>query len=370
MGSPALSGAICVVEDDTQVNSALCAMLNRHGYLAVGFASATEFLDWWELNREASCELLISDISMPGPSGFDLCRQVRVKVPSQLLPIILMTGSDTKEKIQGLDAGADEFINKPFRSDELIAKVRSLLRIRTDQVQIHTELRSTKDNNSNLTRFVSPSVAELLKSEATRGKLKPHRSDVTVMFFDLRRFTSLASRVEPEVVMQVLSGYYTAVGQAALRYQGTLGHLAGDGIMVFFNDPQPVENPQKIALEMAIEVRSLLQEQKLIWDACQYDLDFGIGIDRGFATIGGIGFDSFWQYSVIGTVSNFASRLCHAADHGQILVSKRFLSELQGIQVKSTAIGNLVLKGIPGEVSVFNVDSILLAISDTQKRAA
>jgi class 3 adenylate cyclase len=372
MASPTSIGSICVVEDDAEVNRAVSELLVEQGYKVLSFASGTDFLSWWEQTLGNACELVISDISMPGASGFDLCRKVRARVRSQLLPIILVTGDDSpEEKAEGLDAGADDFIGKPFHGGELVAKVRSLMRIRAQELQTLSELHSARENASSLTRFISPSVADLLTSDARRAMLKPHRVDVTVMFSDLRRFTAFSGHVEPEEVLEVLGCYYTAVGTAALKHRGTLGNLAGDGIMIFFNDPEPIANHQETALRMALEVRQNLNELKKVWDQREYDIDFGIGLAQGYATIGGIGFDRFWQYTVIGTVTNFAARLCHMADRGQVLVSRRFLSRMTHASFEAEPVGTVTLKGIPKPVAVHNVLSLqdLVSLQEVRLRA-
>jgi len=296
--------------------------------------------------------LIISDINMPGESGLDLCRVVREREKGSRIPIILLTGNHPESgRAGGLETGADDFIGKPFPPNDLLAKVRSLLQIRTQDVRKSGELTQVR-------RFISPNLANLLNHNNQKAILTPHRADVTVMFVDLRRFTSFSSRTEPEEVLDVLGRYYTAVGDAAIRNKGTLGHLAGDGIMVFFNDPEPIANHKQAAIRMAVESRDALLMERSRWQERRYDLDFGIGLSEGFATIGGIGFEHFSQYSVIGPVTNLASRLCSAADFGQILISERFHSRLEKGFCKSESLGQIKLKGIEEPVSVHNILSI------------
>lgn len=338
------SQIVCVVEDDPGLNGVLCQLLQEGGFEVRAFPSGTEFLQ--QLSQIERYDLIISDINMPGISGYDLCRKIRTDKKLGRIPVILITGSDASaEKADGLEAGADDFISKPFSMKDLLAKVSSLLRIRAEEVQTLGRLR----------KFLSPNIATLLAGEDQESLLKPHRAEVTVVFVDLRRFTSFSERVEPEEVLSVLSGYYTAVGNAAIKYKGTLGHLAGDGIMVFFNDPEPVEHHRETALCMAVEAREQLLLQKLAWDERRYGIDFGFGVSEGFATIGGIGFDRFSHYSVIGPVANIASRLCGAADGGQILVSDRFLSRIDASGFRTQTIGEIQLKGIETAVLVHNV---------------
>jgi adenylate cyclase len=346
---------LCIVDDDTEHSHAMSEYLTALDFRVVTFPSAKEFLA--QTNIPEPYDLVVSDINMPGgASGFDLCRTLRARAEAVRLPIILITGSDPSiDKVQGLEAGADEFIAKPFSARHLIAKIRSLLAIRAEEMRRHQELVSSKGLNIELGRFVSPNIASRMSVDDRQGFLLPHRAEVTVLFVDLRRFTAFSEKAEPEEVLEVLQQYYTAVGTAAMKYNGTLGHLAGDGIMIFFNDPEPVEDHKEMAVRMALEAREALLIQKKFWDQRHYDIDFGIGLSEGYATIGGIGFDRFSQYSVIGTVANFASRLCHVAIDGQILISQRFFSRLKAGTCEAAAVGEVTLKGIERPVSIYNI---------------
>jgi class 3 adenylate cyclase len=348
---------ICVVDDDNAHRRVLSEYLVAKGFRVVAFASGSEFLE-----RNADVEtydLVISDINMPGISGLELCRSIRQLNQRVRLPVILITGNDpSADHAKGLDAGADDFIGKPYSIRHVLAKIRSLIEIRVHEKKRHREHASTQGLNDELRRFLSPNIASRLAGESLNSFLEPHRAEVTVLFADLRRFTAFSERVEPEEVLEVLRHYYTAVGRAAIKYKGTLGHLAGDGIMVFFNDPEPVKDHTQMAIRMALEAREELLQQKKIWEERQYDIDFGMGISEGFATIGGIGFDRFSQYSVIGTVSNFASRLCHLAVDGQILISRRYLSRLEPGFCRAESVGEASLKGIEKPVSLYNILSV------------
>lgn len=345
---------LCIVDDDLNHSQAMAKVLSAQNFRIVTFASAVDFLE--QKQNSESFDLLISDINMPGISGIELCRILRSAPLPVRLPIILITGSDPHDDhAQGVEAGADEFIGKPFSTRHLLAKIRSLLEIRAREVQRLHQLESSQGLNVELRRFLSPNIASRLGAEDGPAFLQPHRAEVTVLFADIRRFTAFSEKFEPEEVLTVLRQYYTAVGTAAMKYKGTLGHLAGDGIMVFFNDPEPVQNHREAALCMALEARDVLREQKHYWDERHYDIDFGMGLSEGFATIGGIGFDRFSQYSVIGPVSNFASRLCHLAVGGQILISHRFFSRLQVDHFEANPVGVMSLKGIEKQVSVYNV---------------
>jgi adenylate cyclase len=345
---------ICIVDDDTLQSQALAEILTAENFRVVTFPSATAFLK--EPDHFEKYDLVISDINMPGASGFDLCRALRDSEVLIRLPVILITGSDPSvDRVQGVEAGADEFIGKPFEIRHLLAKIRSLLSIREREMHRQKELETSNDLNVELRRFVSPNIARHLGFADQQGILRPHRAEVTVLFVDLRRFTAFSEKVEPEEVLEVLHDYYTAVGTAAVKYKGTLSHLAGDGIMVFFNDPEPIKDHRETAIHMALEARETLNQHKKIWDQRNYNIDFGMGISEGYATIGGIGFEQFSQYTVIGTVSNFASRLSNVAIEGQILISHRFLSRVKNMECKTQPLGQVTLKGIEKPVSIYNV---------------
>jgi class 3 adenylate cyclase len=348
---------IFIVDDDPIQGRAMGQLLATNGYEIKSFTSARQLL---ALRSDlADCGLVISDINMPEMTGLELCAAIRAESEYGRIPVILITGNDVQnEKAAGLEAGADDFIGKPCRSMDLLAKIRSLLAIRRQEVATLEELRSTQSLNQRLQRlqrFLSPNVANMLTVEQLQPLLQPHRVEVSVFFVDLRGFTSFSERFEPEEVLSVLSDYYTAVGNSAIHHQGTLGHLAGDGIMVFFNDPEPVPDHQEASVRMALDVRASLLSQRKVWRARQYGIDFGIGLSAGFATIGEIGFEQFSQYSVIGPVSNFAARLSSAADDGQILISHRFYSRLPEGACAVELLGERQIKGLDGTAKIYNI---------------
>jgi class 3 adenylate cyclase len=197
-----------------------------------------------------------------------------------------------------------------------------------------------------LKRFFPPAIANKIVSGEIDDPFKWHRNDVTVIFIDLRGFTSYAELAEPEDVMRMLQEYYATVAKVAQKYGGSIGHLAGDGVMIFFNDPVPVEAPQKKAVRMALEIRDELRRDER--------LPFGAGIASGYTTIGGIGAEGFWDYTIIGTTTNLASRLCSAAIGGQILVSQHFLKAISD-EVSAESIGSLTLKGLRQPIAAYNV---------------
>jgi class 3 adenylate cyclase len=205
-----------------------------------------------------------------------------------------------------------------------------------------------------LKRFFSPQLAELIVTGGADDPLKTHRRDVTVVFLDLRGFTAFAETAEPEEVMTVLREYHAEMGRLILEHEGTLERFTGDGMMIFFNDPTPVPDPAKRALRMALAMRERVTPLCEQWRKRGHDLDLGIGIAQGYATIGAIGFEGRWDYGAIGTVTNLAARLCGEAKPSQILVTRRVASDAEDL-VETEPVGPLTLKGLAKPVPAFNV---------------
>ena len=180
---------------------------------------------------------------------------------------------------------------------------------------------------SRLRRFLPPQVADLIVASGTEKQLESHRREITALFCDLRGFTGFTESADAEDVMALLRDYHAAIGEIIIKYNGTLERYAGDGVMVVFNDPVPVENPALQAVLMALEVREAIGALTATWSRLGHEIGFGIGIAHGFATLGTIGFEGRFDYAAIGTVSNVASRLCDEAKPGQILISPRVLDE-------------------------------------------
>jgi len=352
-----------LVVDDTPHNVKLLAdLLTVKGYAVVTAASGREALELVDKERP---DLVLLDVVMPGMSGYEVCRKIRDNPATTILPVVMVTALDpAQERIKGLDAGADDFLTKPINQAELLARVRSLLRVKELYNQLG-ELNRTLEKRvaeqvaqlerlGRLKRFFSPHLAELIVAGGTEDPLKSHRREVTVAFLDLRGFTAFAETSEPEEVMGVLREYHAEMGRLILTHEGTLERFTGDGMMIFFNDPVPVPNPAERAIRMAVAMRDQVAELIQKWRKRGYDLDFGVGIAQGYATIGAIGFEGRWDYGAIGTVTNLAARLCGEARPGQILISQRLLGTVEEL-VEVEPAGELTLKGFSRPVTVHNV---------------
>jgi class 3 adenylate cyclase/putative methionine-R-sulfoxide reductase with GAF domain len=205
-----------------------------------------------------------------------------------------------------------------------------------------------------LRRFLPPQVADLIVASGTEKQLESHRREITALFCDLRGFTGFSESSDPEDVMALLREYHAAIGEIINTYGGTLERYAGDGVMVVFNDPIPVDNPALQAVLMAIEMRAAIGGLIEKWRKLGHDIGFGIGIAHGFATLGTIGFEGRFDYAAIGTVSNVASRLCDEAKPGQILISPRVLMAVEK-DITVEPVGDFALKGIRRPLTAYNV---------------
>jgi GAF domain-containing protein len=211
-----------------------------------------------------------------------------------------------------------------------------------------------------LRRFLPPQVADLIVASGTEKQLESHRREITALFCDLRGFTGFSEKSDPEDVISLLREYHAAIGEIIVKYSGTLEHYAGDGVMVFFNDPIPVSNPALQAVQTALEMRMAIEALTEKWCRLGHELGFGVGIAHGFATLGTIGFEGRFDYAAIGTVSNVASRLCDEAKPGQILISPRVLMAVEDA-VNVEPVGDFELKGISRPVAAYNVLSAVSA---------
>ncbi|MGH7415569.1 MAG: adenylate/guanylate cyclase domain-containing protein [Candidatus Rokuibacteriota bacterium] len=359
-----------LIVDDTPANLHILQLrLAANGYEIITAADGEEAI---AATRQHHPDLILLDVMMPKMDGIEVCRQLRKDPSLPFIPIIMVTAkTDSRDVVAGLEAGGDEYLTKPVDQAALVARVKSMLRIKNlhDTAQGLTaqlaEWNKTLEQRvqeqveqlerlGRLRRFFSPQLAELIVDGGTEDPLRTHRRDVTVVFVDLRGFTAFAESAEPEDVMSVLREYHAEMGSQILTHEGTLERFAGDGMMIFFNDPTPVPNPAEQAIRMALAMRERVSRLRIKWEKLGYQLDFGVGIAQGYATIGAIGFEGRWDYGAIGTVTNVASRLCGEARPGQILVSRRVLALVEEL-AEAEPVGDLTLKGFAKPVAAFNI---------------
>ena len=359
---------ILIIDDTPQNIRLLDAVLSPQGYRVVAAASGREGLE--KISSEDPA-LVLLDIVMPDLSGLEVCHRIRENPATRLLPVVMLTSSGDQDKASAIEAGADDFIERPVNQPELLARVRSLLRIKAYYDTIQTQAAELAAWNQTLEarvraqveelerlgrlrRFLSPQVADLIVSSGNEALLDSHRREITVVFVDLRGFTAFAETAGPEEVMEVLHQYHAEMGRLILDAEGTLEHFAGDGLMVFFNDPVEMRDAEERAVRMALAMRGRVEALVPDWRRHGYDLHFGMGIAQGPATLGAIGFEGRWDYGAIGTVTNLAARLCGEAKSTEILVSQRVAGAVED-RVPLEALGALTLKGFARPVSAFRV---------------
>jgi class 3 adenylate cyclase/CheY-like chemotaxis protein len=309
-------------------------------------------------------DVILLDYMMPRMNGLEVLKRLRADDRYKSIPVILLTAKATQEdKVKGLDGGADDYVVKPFDSFELLARVRAMIRIKQmhDTLDEWNRSLTEKVNRqveelqrvNRLKRYLSPQIAETILGE-DKDLFKSHRREITVVFLDLRGFTAFSDSAEPEEVMDVLRSYHAEMGQVIFQFGGTLERFAGDGIMIFFNDPIPCPDHAEKAVRMALQMQAKVKELRRNWSKTGYELDLGIGMAVGYATLGNIGFEGRLDYGAIGNVTNLAARLCGEAKAGQILTNQKTLSKIEHV-VEVEALEELQLKGVNRPVAAFNI---------------
>jgi adenylate cyclase len=362
---------ILIVDDNPTNLEVLQVRLKAQGYELV---TAVDGMDALAKVREFEPDLVLLDVMMPKLDGISVVKQLKQDSTFRFTPVILVTAkADTRDVVAGLEAGGDDYLTKPFEQAALVARVRSMLRIKElhDKVQAQSEQLSSWNQSlekrvaeqleeieriSRLQRFLAPQVAKMIaSSDASEAQLaSSHRREITVVFCDLRGFTSFTDSSEPEEVMAVLREYHESLGELIFRYEGTLERFLGDGIMIIFNDPLPCPEHTRQAVGLALDMRDQVDRLAKEWSRRGHNLGLGIGIASGYATLGQIGFEHRREYSAIGGVINLAARLCGEARPSQIVISQRAFGSIE-TSVEAALLGELSLKGFNRPIPAYEV---------------
>ena len=380
--------ALLVVDDNEDNRYVLSQQLNIQGYDNI--TTATNGHEALNNLRSKSFDLVLLDIMMPDLNGYEVLERMRSSPELRNIPVIMISGiGELDSVVRCIELGAEDYLPKPFEPTLLRARVRATLerkRLHDQVVAQAADLASQAAELANwnktleqrvadqlgeiermgrLRRFLSPQVADLIVASGMEKLLQSHRGEITALFCDLRGFTRFSETSDPEDVMVLLRDYHAVIGQIVIKYGATLEHFAGDGVMMIFNAPVPIDKPQLQAVRMALEMRDAMGTFTQKWRRLGHDIGFGIGISHGFATLGTIGFEGRFDYAAVGTVSNIASRLCDEAKPGQILISPRVLMAVEDT-MKVELVGELTLKGIQRPMTAYNViDAATNHIADT-----
>lgn len=359
---------VLVVDDDAVCRRVLAHILESAGHHVTVSSCG---LDGIDLCLQGTFDIMLLDLRMPGMDGFEVCRALRAEPATRVLPIVIISAEGSEEKLAALDAGADDFLRKTFDRSELLARVRSLVRIKryhdtiTAQSQELADLNRTLERRvqdqveeigrlGSLRRFCSAPVADLLLSSGDEAFLRAHRRFIAVCFFDLRGFTAFSGTTEPEELIELLGQFHDTVGSVVRQFEATVGYFGGDSVMVYFNDPLPCSDPEHKAAQMVLQATAAMRPVVALWHKLGHRLDLGIGIASGYATLGMYGFEGRFEYTPLGTVVNLAARVCAEAGPGQILITQRVHAAIEG-NFDVAPIGDATLKGFPRPIPLLRL---------------
>jgi adenylate cyclase len=361
-----LGGGTALVVDDSAVNRKLLGqLLSGLGVHAIEADDGAAGLALLRDERGRAVDVVLLDVMMPELDGYETLAAIKSDASLRHLPVIMISGVDELDSVvRCIEMGATDYLPKPFDPAVLRARVNASLsakRLHDLEVEYVGRLAALNETverqKQELTRFLSPQVAALVSSPEGEQLLAGHRRQITVAFADLRGFTAFAQQAEPEELLGVLAEYHAMMGRAIVEHAGTLEHFAGDGLMVFFNDPLPQPDHVERAVRMAIAMRERFEPLARDWRKRGFELNLGVGIASGYATLGRIGYEGRYDYGAIGTVVNLASRLSSEARGGQILLAQQAHASVEEL-IEAEPVGELTLKGFGRPVPAVNVVAI------------
>jgi len=356
-------GRILVV-DDTRINrDILVRAIAAQGHEALEAENGRVALELLVADPDPAIDVVLLDLEMPELDGYETLRRIKADEALRHLPVIVISAVDELDSVvRCIEMGAADYLPKPFNAAVLRARLSTSLAAKRLRDLERDYLKTIDRQRSELARFLSPQVAELVSSPDGEALLGGHRRVVTAVFSDLRGFTAFAETAEPEELLDMLRDYHAEMGRLVVEHGGTLEHFAGDGILVFFNDPVLQPDHEQRAVRMAVAMRERFEALQGAWRKRGYELGFGVGMAVGHATLGRIGFEGRYDYAAIGTVVIMASRLCSEARGGQILLNQRAYAAVEEIVV-GEPVGELALKGFSRHVPAYNVLGLRAGVS-------
>jgi adenylate cyclase len=357
-------GTALVVDDSSVNRLVLVRRLETLGLDVLQAENGRRALDLLTAKPDG-VDVVLLDVLMPELDGYETLAAMKADDATRHIPVLIVSGVEELDSVvRCIELGATDYLPKPINPSILSARINASLAAKRlhdlEQESLEQQRalnRTIQRQKEELSRFLSPQVAALVSSPEGEQLLAGHRREITVAFCDLRGFTSFAEQADPEELMTMLGQYHRLMGDAITEHGGTLEHFAGDGVMVFFNDPIAQDDHVERAVRMAVTMRERFAELATEWRGRGYELGFGVGIAVGYATLGRIGFDGRHDYGAIGNVTILASRLSSQAKAGQILLSPVAQTMLAGL-VESEPIGELTLKGLTRPVLASNVVGI------------
>jgi adenylate cyclase len=356
------AGRVLVADDSAVNRKLLVQLLGRLGLQSIEVEDGAAALAVLHAEGSAGIDVVLLDVVMPELDGYETLAAIKADETLRDLPVIMVSGVDELDSVvRCIEMGATDYLSKPLNPQILGARINASLaakRLRDldkEYLERQTALTATIERQrEELSRFLSPQVAALVSSPEGEQLLAGHRRQITAVFCDLRGFTAFAETAEPEELFAVLRDYHEAMGALIVGHGGTLEHFAGDGIMIFFNDPVLQPDHVERAVRMAVAMRERFADLAVRWRKLGYELAFGVGIAVGYATLGRIGFDGRFDYGAIGNAVILASRLSSDAKGGQILLSQRAFAAVEEV-VEAESVGELALKGFSRPVPAVNV---------------
>jgi class 3 adenylate cyclase/CheY-like chemotaxis protein len=361
--------SILVVDDDTISRALLVHGLELDGHRV---AVADDGRQALELLRAGRYDIVLLDVLMPELDGYDTLAQIVADEALRHIPVIMVSALEEVESVaRCLEMGAQDYLPKPFNPVLLRARINGCLTRKRLDDTIRAQAEELADWNrtlnarveeqvaeiervSRLRGFLSPQVADAIVAAGDESVLESHRREITAVFCDLRGFTRFSETADPEDAMRVLREYHTEMGKIIFAYGATVEHFEGDGMMLYLNDPIPVPDATLEAVRMALAMRDRAAELAEGWRRQGYELDLGVGVALGHATLGRIGFEGRFGYGAVGSVVNMAARLGNAAAGGQVLITQRVFAAVEQF-VETEPVGELELKGFHGPQRIYSL---------------